>query len=174
MDCSITLSTLGPVEYSTKESGVVTNPAMKTALLRFSSLGGPLPDEIWKEWTIFQQYLWFCDEIEARWRTFLKKHPKVRHYELAYSDSSGGKQELSSSAIDDLAQNFLEINRPLSPYLSRISKQSHFSEYAKPKLTQKEREEQATEYSRQAPWCLQYEGESGEYEFGRLDCGIEA
>lgn len=166
------------VDYGTKRAGIVSNPKMKTALFRFESLGGPLPDEVYWNWTLFQRHLWFCDEIEARWRVFLKEHPDVRYYELSYSASEENpdKQKLTPSSIDDLALNFLDVGHPLSPYIKHISSFSHKTNSKKAiHLSQEEKEEQAIEYSKQAPWCLQYEGErhisSG---YPRLDCGILA
>jgi len=171
----------GPVAYTTRSDGVITSPAMATTLLKFSSLGGPVPEKIWWNWTIFQRWLWFSDEVEARWRVFLEQHPEVRHYELAYTSSnSSSKPTLTPVSIDDLALNFLELGLPLSPYIDKTPKQSHLSEKAKKGvvLTREEMERQAIEYSRQAPWCLQYEGnksnEKKAYEYPMLDCGILA
>jgi len=216
----------GPVGYQHEPSGIVTNPAMKTALLRLASVdGGILPDELWWNWTIFQRYLWFSDEVEARWRVFLKKHPEVRYYEISYerptpggSDPSGTTTntntnttidnlhqeeqqqqrplqplQLTPESIDDLALNFLGIGRPLSPYMERVRKKSHIksghpknSRPGTPNTpTKDEKEQQAIEYSRQAPWCLQYEGKTNKndtageeyneyYEYPKLDCGLLA
>jgi hypothetical protein len=176
----------GPVEYSSLPHGMVTNPSMETALLKFSSLGGPVPEETWWNWTIFQRWLWFSDEVEARWRVFLEQHPEVSHYELAYTSSNSNTSSTSSptltpSSIDDLALNFLEIGLSLSPYMKRIPKQSHLPKREKTDLvlTREEMERQSIEYSRQAPWCLQYEGNKNKekkttYEYSRLDCGVLA
>jgi len=176
----------GPIEYNNRTEGIVTNPAMKTSLLRLSSLGGPLPDEIWWNWTIFQRYLWFADEVEARWKIFLEKHPNVRYFELAYSKPWGSNKftpQLDPSDIDDLALNFLGIGRPLSPYINKISKQSHLSsKKSQTKPETESKEQQAIEYSRQAPWCLQYVGRSDNvrkdvivaYEYPKLDCALSA
>jgi len=88
----------GPVGYQHETSGIVTNPAMKTVLLRFSSVDGRiLPDELWWNWTIFQRYLWFSDEVEARWRVFLKKHPEVRYYEISYERPTPGDSDPSGT-----------------------------------------------------------------------------
>ncbi len=175
---------MGPVESMKVAHAVVTNPNMKTALLRFASLGGPLPDMVYWNWTVFQKHLWFCDEIEARWRVFLKNHPEVRHYELSYTATGDDpyNQMLPPSSIDDLALNFLEIGYPLSPYIQKISKRSHVTNKTEvPRLTRKEKEEQAIEYSKQAPWCLQFEGgkineqnTTALYNYPKLDCGLLA
>ena len=172
----------GPVGYGRTEAGVITNPTMGTALLRFESLGGPLPDAVYWNWTVFQRHLWFCDEIEARWRVFLEEHPEVRHYELAYvpSNEDPHHQVLTPSSIDDLAMNFLEIGLPLSPYIHKIPKMSHVSEKRKEsRMTREEQEEQAIGYSKNAPWCLQFEGDKNSSTnkpnattWNMLDCGL--
>ncbi len=175
----------GPIEYGGTETGVITNPAMGTALLKFESLGGPLSEEIYWNWTLFQRHLWFCDEIEARWRVFLQEHPEVRYYELDYvaTVEDTNHQVLSPSSIDDLALNFLKIGHSLSPYMQHIPKRSHVSETSKEsEMTREEKEEQSIEYSRQAPWCLQYEGAMNDStgkqntsiseKYPRLDCGL--
>ena len=167
---------LDPVAYGRKVNGIVTNPSMKTALLRFDSLGGPLPDQVYQNWTLFQKYLWFCDEVEARWRMFLKAHPEVKYYELDYTAGDRGHQKLDPSSIDDLALNFLEIGHPLSPYIKHISTKSHKKSARKAmNLSQQQKIEQAAEYAMQAPWCLQYDGATQiSSEYPRLDCGISA
>mmetsp|Transcript_43955 Transcript_43955/g.49644 ORF Transcript_43955/g.49644 Transcript_43955/m.49644 type:complete len:175 (-) Transcript_43955:152-676(-) len=173
--------------------GICTSPSMKTALLRFDSLeDGPLPEKTWWKWTIFQQYLWFCDEVEARWRVFLNKHPDVVYYELSYSDATSAasddpdaasksnpkpsKQVLAPSDIDDMALNFLDIGTPLSPYIEKMSKHSHLNNNSKVQ-NREEQVLQAIEYSKQAPWCLQYEGKDigiNSDLYPKLDCGILA
>ena len=106
--------------------------------------------------------MWFCDEIEARWGIFLQENPGVRYYELDYvaTEEDPNHQVLTPSSIDDLALNFLRIDHSLSPYMQKIPKHSHVSETSKQKsgMTQEAKEEQSIEYSKQAPWCLQYEG----------------
>eukprot|EP00531_Pseudo-nitzschia_arenysensis_P015452 CAMPEP_0116146234 /NCGR_PEP_ID=MMETSP0329-20121206/17054_1 /TAXON_ID=697910 /ORGANISM="Pseudo-nitzschia arenysensis, Strain B593" /LENGTH=353 /DNA_ID=CAMNT_0003641965 /DNA_START=320 /DNA_END=1381 /DNA_ORIENTATION=+ len=169
----------GPVESEGMVYAVVTHPNMKTALLRFESIGGPLPDMVYYNWTLFQKHLWFCDEIEARWRVFLKKYPEVRYYELNYMPSKDNphKQALHPSSIDDLALNFLEIGFPLSSYTKETSHQSHITKDTKvPRMTREEIEEQAIEYSKQSPWCLQFEGSSTNttQDYPKLDCGLLA
>lgn len=177
----------GPVEYGKKKDGIITNPAMRTALLKFESLGGPLSEEVYGNWTLFQRHLWFCDEIEARWRVFLRDHPQVRYYELDYvtTDEDPNHQKLIPSSVDDLALNFLEIDHPLSPYMHTIPKMSHVSSESSKQesgMTREEKEEQTIEYSKQAPWCLQYEGpmknSTGKQNasisnmYPRLDCSV--
>ena len=177
---------MGPLEYGGTDYGVITNPAMRTALLKFESLGGPLSEEVYRKWTLFQRHLWFCDEVEARWRIFLRENPGVRYYELNYvaTEEDPNHQVLTPSSIDDLALNFLGIDHSLSPYMQNIPKHSHVSEISKKEsgMTQEAKEEQSIEYSKQAPWCLQYEGtmndSSGKQnasiteKYPKLDCGL--
>ena len=169
----------GPVESEMITNAVVTHPNMKTALLRFKSIGGPLPDMVYWNWTLFQKYLWFCDEIEARWRVFLKKYPEVRYYELNFMTSKDNphRQVLLPSSIDDLALNFLQIGFPLSSYTKETSHRSHITNDTKVlRMTREEMEEQAIEYSKQSPWCLQFEGSSTNttQDYPKLDCGLLA
>ena len=172
---------MGPSYYKNKRNGIVTSPDMKTSLLKLHSIGGILPDETWHQWSIFQQHLWFVDEIEARWQVFLKGHPEVSYYVFSYDSST---KQLNPESIDDMAVNFLNID-PISQYMDKISHQSHLpksSNNGKRKnstLSKGEMEQQAIEYSKHAPWCIQYnQGNKQNIEiknndgYPLIDCGV--
>lgn len=182
----------GPVKYARKAQGLVTSPAMGGSLLGFSSIGGPLPETTWNGWTVFQQYLWYADEIEAKWKDFRARRPGARCHTLSYSHGGDRQQPqrvLSAKSIDDLALNFLGLGTRLSPYMKTTSKQSHLGSQktAARERTRAENTRQAIEYSKQAPWCIQYEGTDTNgngngttryyghsNQYPKIDCGISA
>ena len=132
----------------------------------------------------------------------MNKHPDVVYYELAYSDAVSAasdnpdalksnpkpiKQVLAPSDLDDMALNFLDLGTPLSPYMEMINTQSHLNTThlnttdlnTTVQIEQNRAEHilQAIEYSKQAPWCLQYEGKDigiNSDLYPKLDCGILA
>jgi len=174
-----------PVETGNQIRNICTHPAMKTATLRLASVDdGIIPDDLWESWTIFQQYLWFADEIEARWMIFRNRHPNVPVFDLGYVDGS-----LPDKALDDLAVDFLGYPEPITPYLTEIERKSHRVEKTKGEssvaapphdLTEEEQIRQAIEYAKEAPWCLQYEGSTVTIDdldpllTRQLDCSPEA
>lgn len=77
----------------------------------------------------------------------------------------------------DLEVKFLNID-PLSHYAKRLNRMSHRKNESTPDLSMstKEKERQAIAYSKQAPWCSQFEGPVvvDDERYARIDCSILA
>lgn len=129
------------------EKGVVVCPFDKMSILKPSRIA-------WDAWTVFMQHLWFVDEIEARWRVFLKNQgdDTMEIFALTFQENS---DSISPSDADDLAA-FMNVASPREV----MGRMPHLSHIAGPKMSQSEMEAEALRYAKEAPWCRQNDLES--------------
>mmetsp|Transcript_23728 Transcript_23728/g.68231 ORF Transcript_23728/g.68231 Transcript_23728/m.68231 type:complete len:459 (+) Transcript_23728:53-1429(+) len=141
------------------EAGVVICPFDKMSILKPSRI-------VWDAWTVFIQHLWFVDEIEARWRVFLKNQGdgRVEIFTLKFQENS---DTISPADVDELAA-FMNVASPREV----MRRMPHLSHIAGQKMSESEMETEALQYANTAPWCRQNDLESS---VGfELDCSPDA
>ena len=142
------------------EKGVVICPWDETAILKPSR-------DAWDGWTVFMQHIWFVDEVEARWRIFLKSQKGGKDMEIFTLKFQDDTDTINPSDIDDLA-GFMNVDSPRE-IMSRMPKLSHISG---DKMDASVMEAEALRYAKEAPWCSQNDLESPvDFE---LDCSPNA
>ena len=138
------------------EKGVVVCPWDELSILKPSR-------DAWNGWTIFMQHLWFVDEVEARWRMFLKSQNVEKDIPIFTLKFQEDTDTISPFDIDELSQ-FMNVNSPRE-VMARMPKLSHISG---DKMNATVMEVEARRYAQEAPWCEQNDmGSPAEFE---LDC----
>merc|ERR1712062_553312 len=52
-----------------------------------------MTEEDWNSLSTYKQYLWFSDEVEARWQRLKQMHPNVAWLEVEWSKADKGSYE---------------------------------------------------------------------------------
>ena len=130
------------------EKGVVICPWDELSVLKPSR-------DAWDGWTVFMQHIWFVDEVEARWRIFLKSQKGGKDMEMFTLKFQDDTDTINPSDIDDLA-GFMNVDSPRE-IMSRMPKLSHISG---DKMDETVMEAEALRYAQEAPWCSQNDLES--------------
>ena len=125
------------------ENGVVVCPWDEMSILKPSR-------DAWDGWTVFMQHIWFVDEVEARWRTFLKSQKGGTDMEIFTLKFQDDTDTINPSDIDELAV-FMNVDSPRE-IMSRMPKLSHISG---DKMDASVMEAEALRYAKEAPWCSQ-------------------
>ena len=130
------------------EKGVVVCPWDEMSILKPSR-------DAWDGWTVFMQHIWFVDEVEARWRMFLKSQKGGRDMEIFTLKFQNDTDTISPTDIDELAR-LMNVDSPRE-IMSRMPKLSHISG---DKMDASVMEAEALRYAKEAPWCSQNDLES--------------
>jgi len=126
------------------EKGVVVCPWDETSILKPNRM-------VWDGWTVFQQHLWFVDEVEARWRMFLENQKGGRHLKVYVLRFQEDTDTISPADVDELASEFMNVDSPREV----MKRMPHLSHISGDKMDETEMEAEALQYAQEAPWCQQ-------------------
>ena len=131
-----------PCEDRYIKSVIFTCPWHNITVLR------PPSRDIWREWTMFQNHLWFADEVEARWQLLRGTHPNVTVHKTSFSN----EDLIEGKALDELSA-FLGVPSPAR--YTQLLKNNFHMQGGTFHLLEEQILNDANVYDQDASWCDQ-------------------
>jgi hypothetical protein len=71
--------------YAQKDGGPCTHRCIFCLCPLDAAARMPIPGEVWEQLSVFQQYLWFVDELEGQWQAVLRGRPNINYMEMDWT-----------------------------------------------------------------------------------------
>jgi hypothetical protein len=126
--------------YAQKNGGPCTSRCIFCLCPLDAAARMPVEGSTWGKLSIFQQYLWFVDELEGQWQTVLRRNPEINYIEVNWD------AKLTHTDFARMAA-FTGMDKGLEQQAEQVKANEHVHSKAKAAKNYTWMEEQAKEYA---------------------------